>query len=125
MRFLKRGGMVLLVFLMLIAGIWIYIISCFEPWEYVPAYNEEAERKRRMSNLLKQHIYKSARFIVIGNIGIRITITDLKEDTVYEIAYMEMKKFRRHWINLNPLKKDSFLMAFILTKSGKLNQKVA
>lgn len=77
------------------------------------------------NHLMGWQLYKSDRFIVTGNIGWRVVITDRHEDKSYEIEYSEMIKFRRHWDKLELKHRDNFLTAIISAKTGKSSRKVA
>lgn len=84
------------------------------------------ERQKYMrGSLMGWQIYKSERFVVSGNIGWRIVITDKNEDKSYEIEYTDMIKFRRHWSKLKTESQDNFLIAFISARTGKQSKKVA
>lgn len=78
------------------------------------------------NNLLGWEIHTSKRFIVKGNIGLKLIIHDLNEQMEYVLEYSELHRFRNVWQNLNFANKDKFICMTIVHRKGTpLNKKVA
>jgi hypothetical protein len=68
--------------------------------------------------LLNNTIYKSTRFTVTGNIGYKLTITDLHSNNTYDIQYHELIKFRRYYAQVKIANRDLYLLAVITSKKA-------
>lgn len=103
--------------------LWLISYSAAFPLEdYYETPQMKRERRIRMDRLMGWKIYKSDRFVITGNIGIRIVITDTHEDSSYEIEYGELVKFRRHWDKIKEVNRDTFILTLIAFKIGKTNK---
>ncbi len=108
------------------AAIWILAIKLTEPLDDEQDRRDieraETRRRNKMDKLLSQQVYKSDRYVLIGNIGYRITCTDLHEDKGYEIKYGDLVKFRTYWDKIADNKKDVFITTIIANLKGETNK---
>lgn len=83
-------------------------------------YNKPVERRKTMKdkNLYNWEVYTSKRFIVKGNLGLKITIQDLQENMEYIVQYSDLARFRDYWGKISHNNRDRYVRIYITTRKG-------
>lgn len=107
-------------FLLLVLSAMVAILNGLDSYDpFYDGVKPKPKPTRSKPMTVSALIYKSDRFVVFGNIGLRVTITDRIADKCYVIQYSDLVKFRRHFEAIKREKKDSFIILTIAPKVGR------